>query len=80
MQHLLEHRVHSEYKVAVNKFKKLMQETRGQNWMDWLEGTSQQDLYIANKYILNKPTDYSSVWSLCYEPQPTTSPAVCRTT
>ena len=54
------HPVHSEYKVAVNKFKEVMQETRGQDWMDWLEAASQQDLYIANKYISNKSIDYSS--------------------
>ena len=36
-----------------------MQETRSQDWTDWLEAASQQDLYIANKYISNEPTDYS---------------------
>ena len=62
MQHIHDHPVHGEYKVAVNKFKEGMQETRGQDWMDWLEAVFQQDLYIANKYISNEPTDYSSVW------------------
>ena len=37
-----------------------MQETRSQDWTNWLEAASQQDLYIANKYISNEPTDYSS--------------------
>ena len=35
-----------------------MTETRSQDWMDWLEGASQQDLYLANKYISSEPTDY----------------------
>ena len=37
-----------------------MQDTRNQDWTDWLEAASQQDLYIVNKYIMNKPTDYSN--------------------
>ena len=37
-----------------------MQETKNQDWTDWLEAASQQDLYIANKYISNEPTDYSN--------------------
>jgi len=28
-----------------------MAETRSQDWTDWLESISQQDLYITNKYI-----------------------------
>ena len=37
-----------------------MKETRSQDWSDWLEAASQQDLYIANKYISNNPSDYSN--------------------
>jgi len=37
-----------------------MSETRSQDWSDWLETVSQKDLYIANKYITNEPTDYSN--------------------
>ena len=55
MRQVHEHPVHGEYKAAVNKVKEVMQETGGQDWTDWLEAASQQDLYIANKYILNKP-------------------------
>jgi hypothetical protein len=36
-----------------------MCETHEQDWKDWLESISQQDLYIANKYMTSKPTDYS---------------------
>ena len=61
MQQVHNHPVHGGYKVAVNKFKEVMQETRGQDWMYWFKAASQQDLYIANKGISNEPTDYSSV-------------------
>ena len=29
-----------------------------QDWINWLEGASQQDLYLANKYISSEPSDY----------------------
>ena len=48
------------HKEAANQFKNVMEETRSQDWTDWLESAMQQDLYIANKYITNKPSDYSS--------------------
>jgi hypothetical protein len=59
-RHLHDHPVHAEYKASANKFKEVMRETRDQDWKDWLESISQQDLYIANKYITSEPTDYSS--------------------
>lgn len=34
--------------------------THNQHGNDWLESVSQQDVYIANKYISNEPTDFSS--------------------
>ena len=57
-----DHPIHAEYKSAANKFKEVMTETRSQDWTDWLEGASQQDLYLANKYIASEPTDFSNVW------------------
>ena len=59
-RHVRDHPVHTEYKASANKFKEVMRETRDQDWKDWLESISQQDLYIANKYITSEPTDYSS--------------------
>ena len=58
-----------EYKSAANKFEEVMHKTRDQDWKDWLESASHQDLYIANKYISNKPSDYSNV---CIPPLRTT--------
>ena len=57
--HLREHPIHAEHRAAANKFKEVMRETREQDWKDWLEAISQQDLYIANKYISSEPTNYS---------------------
>ena len=60
LRHIRDHPVHAEHKAAFNQFKSVMEETRNQDWTDWLESATQQDLYIANKYITNEPFDYSS--------------------
>jgi hypothetical protein len=60
LRHVHDHPIHAEYKAASNKFKEVMTETRSQDWTDWLEGASQQDLYLANKYISSEPSDYSN--------------------
>jgi hypothetical protein len=59
--HLHEHPIHVEHWTSANKFKEVMCETWEQDWKDWLESISQQDLYITNKYITSKPTNYSCV-------------------
>ena len=46
--------------MAAKQFKNVLEETHNQDWVDWLESVTQQDLYIANKYITNEPSDYSS--------------------
>ena len=58
LQHIRDHLIHTEYKSAANKFKKVMTETCSQDWTDWLKGVSQQDLYLANKYISSEPTNF----------------------
>jgi hypothetical protein len=57
---ILDHLSHQEYKAAVKEFKKLLTDTKKQNWIDWLENAQQNDLYLANKYISSEPTDYSN--------------------
>ena len=58
--HIHDHPVHAEHKAAVSRFKDVMQVTRNQDWTDWLELISQQDLYIATKYITSEPSNYSN--------------------
>jgi ribonuclease HI len=59
LRHLREHPIHAEHRASANKFKEVMRETREQDWKDWLETITQQDLYIANKYITSEPSDFS---------------------
>ena len=58
-RHVRDHPAHTEHKAAAKQFKDIMEETRSQDWVDWLESVTQQDLYIPNKYITNKPSNYS---------------------
>ena len=58
--HVPDHPSHAEHKAAVKEFKTLLSETKKQNWIDWLENAEQKDLYLANKYMSNEPTDYSN--------------------
>ena len=53
------HPSHAEHKTAVKEFKALLNDTKKQNWIDWLENVEQKDVYLANKYIASEPTDYS---------------------
>ena len=64
-----DHPSQAEYKEAVRLFRCTLDSTCNQHWNDWLESLSQQDIYIANKYIASEPTDFSSarVPSLRYE-------------
>ena len=59
-RHVWDHPAYAEHKAAAKQFKDIMEETRSQDWVDWLESVTQQDLYIANQYITNEPSDYSS--------------------
>jgi Reverse transcriptase (RNA-dependent DNA polymerase) len=54
------HPIHVEFRASINKFKEIMIETCKQHWIDWLESIEQQEIYTANKYLVSKPTDYSS--------------------
>ena len=60
LRHVQDHPIHNEHKAAVNKLKDVMKETHNQDWTNWLEATSKQDLYITNKYIPGDPMDYSN--------------------
>lgn len=53
------HPIHTEFRAAVNKFKEVMIDTRKQHWVDWLESVEHQEIYMANKYLVSEPSDYS---------------------
>ena len=48
LHHVHNHPVHAKHRSAANRSKDVMQETWNQDWTDWLELISQQDLYVRN--------------------------------
>ena len=54
------HAVHAEHKSTANKLRNRIDETKKEHWTEWLNNTTSQDIYTANKYITSKPSDYSS--------------------
>jgi hypothetical protein len=49
-----------KHKKAVNDFTETLEQTVKSHWTDWLENASAKYIYIANKYVTNEPSDYSS--------------------
>ena len=58
---IVDHPSHAEYKTTVREFQDTLMFMHNQHWTDWLESAAQQDIYIANKYMVAEPTDFSSV-------------------
>lgn len=59
MRDIHDHPAHQEYKSASTTFKETIDTTHSDHWIDWLEGVSAKDIYIANKYLTSEPSDYS---------------------
>lgn len=60
MQAIPNHPVHAEYKTIANKYTSEITATKNQHWNDWLTYIEGKDVYMANKYATDPPTDYSS--------------------
>ena len=54
------HAIHAEHKTAANKLRNRIDKTKKEHWTEWLDNTTSQDIYTANKYITSEPSDYSS--------------------
>jgi ribonuclease HI len=57
---IIDHPDKIKHKEAVNAFAETLEQTVKSHWVDWLENASTKDIYIANKYVTNEPSDYSS--------------------
>jgi hypothetical protein len=57
---IIDHPDKIKHKKAVNDFAETLERTVKSHWTDWLENASTKDIYIANKYVTNEPSDYSS--------------------
>ena len=54
---LPDHYAHADHKATVKEYAKLIESTKKQHWESWLENASDRDLWTANKYASNPPSD-----------------------
>ena len=48
---------HHQHRSISKKYAKLIEETKKQHWETWLLNTSERDIWTANKYATDPPTD-----------------------
>lgn len=54
---LPDHHSHADHKQIAVEYAKLIEETKKKHWEAWLLTAANRDLWIANKYATNPPTD-----------------------
>ena len=52
--------IHAMHKEATRKLCHRIDEVKKEHWSNWLEEASPRDIYIANNYITNAPSDYTN--------------------
>jgi len=59
-RHIVDHPSKEEHKKITKEFASAIEDAAKSHWLNWLENISAQQIYSANKYVTNKPSDYSS--------------------
>ena len=59
---LPDHPFHDEHKSAAKALKNSIEATKKSHWINWLEEASINDIYMANRYLNDDPTDNSNTW------------------
>lgn len=54
---LPDHHAHDDHRATAKEYAKLIESTRKDHWENWLNNASEKDLWTANKYATNPPTD-----------------------
>ena len=52
------HQAHEEHRQALKEYTNLIEATKKKHWESWLLSASNRDLWMANKYATDPPTDY----------------------
>ena len=55
---LPDHHAHKEHKCATKEYVNLIKSAKRKHWESWLLSASNRDLWMANKYTTDPPTDY----------------------
>ena len=60
VRHIRDHPAHVLHKQAIKEFAKTIDKAATDHWTDWLENISPSQIYLANRYITEDPSDASS--------------------
>ena len=52
--------IHTSHREAASCFSNKIKESKKKHWLNWLEEADSRDIYNANMYITNTPTNYSN--------------------
>ena len=52
--------IYTFHRELVNRFCNKVDETKKKYWINWLEAATSRDIYVANKYITDNPSDYTN--------------------
>ena len=52
------HHAHEEHKRVTKEYVNLIESAKRKHWESWLLSASNRDLWTANKYATDPPTDY----------------------
>jgi hypothetical protein len=74
VHHFADHPGHEIYKQAAKEFAKFIDKAASEYWTDWLENISARQIYTANIYITNNPSDTSCTWIPALKPTTTAHP------
>jgi len=59
LRDIIGHPTIEEHKCVSREFTKAIDDTASAHWIDWLETISPQQIYTANKYVINESSDAS---------------------
>ena len=60
LRDIINHPIIEEHKKATREFAEAVEAASRAHWTEWLENISPQQIYTANNYVTNDPSDFSS--------------------
>jgi Reverse transcriptase (RNA-dependent DNA polymerase) len=56
---ITDHPAKVEHAAACQEFVQAIKDKRVEHWVNWLENIQPNEIYLANKYVTNEPSDFS---------------------
>jgi len=57
VRHIIDHPAHALHRNAVKEFAKAINKVAKDHWIDWLENIFSSQIYVANKYVTEDPSN-----------------------